>query len=123
MTPAPVPVPVFDLGPMLALVLAGLNIMNILYTWWRTRNQNVETRFTSSSERMDRHDQRLASVEQSLRSLPVKDDLHNLNLTIEGLRGDVRELRAAQTASAAASLRQDTVLGRVEQFLLERSGK
>lgn len=117
------PVPVFDLGPLLALVLAGLNIMNILYTWWRTRNQNVETRFATNSERMDRHDQRLASVEQSLRSLPVKDDLHNLNLTIEGLRGDVRELRAAQTASADASRRQDTVLGRVEQFLLERSGK
>ena len=112
-----------SLGPALALILAGLNIINIIYTWWRTRDQNVETRFKAGSERMDRLDGRLASVEQTLRNLPAKEDLHRISLTIEELRGDMREMRASQSASADATRRQDIVLTRLEQFLLERSGK
>ncbi len=112
--------PVFDLGPILALTLAALNIVNILYTWWRTRDQNVETRFRAGAERMDRLDGRLASVEQTLRAQPTKEDMHQLGLLIEGLRGDVRELRAAQSAATDAGKRQDIVLARVEQYLLER---
>lgn len=110
----------FALGPTLAVTLAALNILNILYTWWRTRDQNVETRFKTGSERMDRLDQRLGSVEQTLRAQPSKEDVHQLGLLIEGLRGDVRELRAAQTAATDAGKRQDVVLARVEQYLLER---
>lgn len=112
-----------NLGPLLALVLAAMNIVNIGYTWWRTRDQNVETRFKAGSERMDRLDARMASVEQALRNLPEKEDLHNLSIALEQLRGDMREIRASQNASADATRRQDVVLTRLEQFLLERSGK
>ena len=112
--------PAFDLGPALAVTLAALNILNILYTWWRTRDQNVETRFKAGSERMDRLDGRLASVEQTLRAQPTKEDLHQLGMLIGELRGDVRELRAAQSAATDAGKRQDIVLARVEQYLLER---
>ena len=113
--------PVFDLGPMLALVLAALNILNILYTWWRTRDQNVESRFRAGSDRMDRLDQRLASVEQTLRAQPTKEDMHDLRLGISDLNGELREIRARLEASAEHGKRQDNVLTRVEQFLLERS--
>lgn len=115
--------PASDFGPALALTLAALNIVNILYTWWRTRDQNVETRFRAGSERMDRLDHRLASVEQTLRNLPSKDDLHALNLAISDLHGDLREIRASQTAAAEVTRRQELVVSRVEQYLLERSGK
>lgn len=122
--------PVFDLGPALALVLAALNIVNILYTWWRTRDQNVEARFRLGSERMDRADvrvnaidARVSSLEQALRNLPAKEDLHNLSLAVAELRGDFREIRASLAATADAMNRQDTVTRRLEQFLLERSAK
>lgn len=118
MTP-PTP-PAFDLGPALALVLAALNIVNILYTWWRTRDQNVETRFRAGSERMDRIDARLASVEQTLCGAATKDDMHDLRLGLAALEGELREIRALQAAAAETSKRQDVVLTRVEQFLLER---
>lgn len=111
--------PVFDLGPMLALVLAALNILNILYTWWRTRDQNVESRFRAGSERMDRIDNRLASVEQTLRATATKEDMHNVQLGLATLGGELREIRAMQAASAAHGKRQDIVLTRLEQFLLE----
>ena len=115
--------PVFDLGPMLALTLAALNIVNILYTWWRTRDQNVESRFRAGSERMDRIDQRLASVEQTLRGTATKEDMHGVRLGLAALEGELREIRAMHVASADHGKRQDIVLTRLEQFLLERSGK
>lgn len=110
----------FDLGPALALTLATLNIANILYTWWRTRDQNVESRFRAGSERMDRADARLASVEQTLRGAASKDDIHSLSLSVASLIGELREIRAMQSAAVDTIRRQDVVLTRVEQFLLER---
>ncbi|NEX47617.1 DUF2730 domain-containing protein [Pseudotabrizicola algicola] len=109
-----------ELGPALAVMLAGLSIINILYTWWRTRDQNVETRFKAGSERMDRLDHRLGSVEQTLRGQPTKEDIHSLALAMERLEGSVGMLRTAHNATIEASKRQDIVLTRVEQYLLER---
>lgn len=109
-----------DLLPAFTLVLAALNIVNILYTWWRTRDQNVESRFRAGSERMDRIDQRLASVEQALRGTATKDDMHGLRLGLASLEGELREIRAISAASAKHGERQDIVLTRLEQFLLER---
>lgn len=114
------PQPGFDLGPALVFVLAALNIINIFYTWWRTRDQNVESRFKAGSERMDRIDQRLASVEQTLRGTATKDDMHSLRLGLSSLEGELREIRAISAASAKHGERQDAVLTRIEQFLLEQ---
>lgn len=106
--------------PQLTALLAALNIINLFFTWWRTRDQNVESRFRAGSERMDRIDQRLASVEQTLRGAATKDDIHNLALGLSSLAGELREIRTMQTAAIETSRRQDAVLTRVEQFLLER---
>lgn len=122
--------PQFDLGPALALLLTALNVVNILYTWWRTRDQNVETRFRQGSERMDRADTRInavdarvSSLEQALRNLPAKEDLHSLSLAVAELRGDFRETRASLVATAEAMDRQATVVSRMEQFLLMERGQ
>ncbi|UFS63826.1 DUF2730 domain-containing protein [Paracoccus denitrificans] len=108
-----------SLGPALAVILAGLNILNIVYTWWRTRDQNVEARFKAGSERMDRIDNRLASVEQTLRGAATKEDMHQVQLGLATLGGELREIRAMQGASVEHGKRQDIVLTRLEQFLLE----
>lgn len=124
------PSPVFDLGPALALVLAALNIINIVYTWWRTRDQNVESRFRQGSERMDRTDTRIndlgsrvSAVEQAMMNLPTREDLHNLSLGLAELRGDFREIRTSLAATADSLGRNAAVTTRLEQYLLERSGK
>jgi len=49
--------------------------------------------------------------------------MHDLRIALEGLRGDVKEVRVALSASNDASRRQEVVVQRVEQYLLERSGK
>lgn len=111
--------PVFDLGPALALVLAALNIVNILYTWWRTRDQNVETRFKAGSERMDRLDQRLASVEQTLRAQPTKEDMHQLHLTLKEMQGEMKTMAAVIEGNNKIMERLETVVQRHENHLLD----
>ncbi len=112
-----------SIGPLLAMVLAALNILNIIYTWWRTRDQNVETRFRAGSDRMDRLDGRMASVEQTLRALPGKDDLHELQMSIERLNGDLKTMAAVMEGNNKIMGRLETIVGRHEDHLLDGAKK
>lgn len=112
------PPPAYDLGPALALVLAALNIVNILYTWWRTRDQNVESRFKAGSERMDRLDARLASVEQALRALPTKEDMHALHIALRDLSGEMKVMSATMEGNAKIMSRLEAIVARHEDHLL-----
>lgn len=111
--------PAFELGPALAVTLAALNIINIFYTWWRTRDQNVENRFRAGSERMDRHDQRLASVEQALRGQPTKDDMHQLHLVLKEMQGEMKTMAAIIDGNNKIMSRLETIVGRHEEHLLD----
>ena len=110
--------PALDLGPALALVLAALNIINILYTWWRTRDQNVEDRFKAGSQRMDRLDSRLASVEQTLRAQPTKEDMHALHLALRDMQGEMKAMAAAAEGTNKIMSRLEAIVGRHEDHLL-----
>ncbi|SNS87021.1 Protein of unknown function [[Luteovulum] sphaeroides subsp. megalophilum] len=107
-----------DLGPTLALVLTALSIINILYTWWRTRDQNVESRFKAGSERMDRLDARLASVEQTLRAQPTKEDMHALHLALRDMQGEMKAMAAAAEGTNKIMSRLEAIVARHEDHLL-----
>ncbi|ODM42809.1 hypothetical protein A9O63_00480 [Cereibacter johrii] len=107
-----------DLGPTLALVLTALSIINILYTWWRTRDQNVESRFKAGSERMDRLDARLASVEQTLRAQPTKEDMHALHLALRDMQGEMKDMAAAAEGTNKIMSRLEAIVARHEDHLL-----
>lgn len=114
------------LGPMLALLLTSMNIVNIYWTWHRTRDQNsdakakaIAERFQLGSERMDRHDQRLSSMEQTLRTLPDKEHLHELQLAIAGLQGDLKAMTAVIDGNNKVMTRLESIVGRHEDHLLD----
>lgn len=110
----------FDLtvtmGVIVTLVIA-------IISWVRSMRKGIDDRVAGVAARLDRHDHRISATEQTLTGLPAKDDLHDLRIALEGLRGDMKEVRAAQTAATEATRRQEIVVQRVEQYLLERSGK
>lgn len=122
-----------DLIAFLGALLLVLNIMNILFTWWRTRGQSLEKREKEISaqfeqlsqerkadgERMERLDARIASMEQSMRILPGRDDLHELQLSMRSMQGDMKALTAVMEGNAQIMTRIETVVGRHEQHLLD----
>ncbi|WP_417262611.1 DUF2730 family protein [Celeribacter sp.] len=122
-----------DLIAFLGALLLVLNIMNILFTWWRTRGQSLEKREKEISaqfeqlsqerkadgERMERLDGRIASMEQSMRILPGRDDLHELQLSMRSMQGDMKALTAVMEGNAQIMTRLETVVGRHEQHLLD----
>ncbi|MDO9525058.1 MAG: DUF2730 family protein [Gemmobacter sp.] len=104
------------LGVIVTVVLAVI-------AWIRTRWGGLDTRLSDQSARLDRHDSRISATEQTVQTLPGKDDIHDLRLALSDLKGDMKEVRAGQAAAAEAFRGQAIVVARVEQYLLEKSGK
>jgi hypothetical protein len=110
---------------ILAGVLTTLSIVNILYTWWRTRDKDVEKRdkavaerFTEGSKRMDRLDVRMASVEQSIRGQPSREDLHEVHLSVKGMEGELKAMLAVMEGSSKIMSRLEAIVARHEDHLL-----
>lgn len=103
-------------------------VATMVYTWWKTRDQNtdarfraVDERFKTGSERMDRHDTRLNSIEQTLRDLPVKSDMHALQLAMSDMRGEMKVMATAMSGSNSLMERLEAVVSRHEDHLLKKS--
>ena len=89
--------------------------------WVKTRNAAVDKRIDGCGERLDRHENRIHSVEQVVQALPGKDDLHGLSLAISEMRGDMREMRAAMQGQRDVMSRLEAVVSRQEDHLMRGS--
>lgn len=109
----------FSVQALLAMTLAGLNIVNILYTWWRTRDQNVETRFNDAAGKLDALDRRVSAAEQTLRGMPAITDLHALQLSLSEIRGEMRTITAVMEGQTQIMERLERIVARHEDHLLD----
>lgn len=110
----------FDLTVTMGVIVT---VVLAIVGWVHSRQRRTDDAISAVTARVDRHENRLTSMEQTVTGLPGKDDMHDLRIALEGLRGDVKEVRVALSASNDASRRQEVVVQRVEQYLLERNGK
>ena len=86
----------------------GLTIWNLVASGSRENSKRIE----SHAARLTAFDQRLTGVEQTQRTAPVKDDLHQLHLSMSNMGGDVREMKAIMG-------RMEIVLNRHEEHMLD----
>jgi len=105
----------FDLTITLSLVLA---IGTILFTWFRTRQGDVDERFKSGTDRMDRHANRLTVLEQKITVLPDKDDMHSLQIEMAKMTGALGQMQAVMEGNAKIMDRLETIVTRHEDHLL-----
>lgn len=75
------------------------------------------------AERLDRHEGRIHAVEQTMQTLPGKDDLHGLSLAMAEIRGDLREVRASMKGHQQLLARIDSVVSRQEDHLMKGAGR
>lgn len=106
----------FDLTITMSLVLS---VIVIGFTWFRTRRHDVDDRFKTGSDRMDRHDNRITVLEQAITVMPDKDDMHRLQLEMVKMTGSLGQMQAVMEGNAKIMERLETIVSRHEDHLLE----
>ncbi len=117
----------FDLTITMTVILS---VIVMIFTWFRTRREDVDDQFREvadnfkeATRRMDRQEGRIAALEQTVRALPAKDDMHSLQLKMSEINGSMREIRAVMAGNAQIMERIETIVSRHEDHLLEEARK
>lgn len=103
---------------------AGLSTLvsfcSVIWTIFSGPSRRNASRLDDHGKRLDDHDLRLAKAEQKVETLPALQDMHELQLVMEGLKGELREMRAFIDGNNKVMARLEKVVERQEQFLLEQ---
>ena len=97
------------------------SIVALLLAWWRTRRSAIDELFRAGRKRMDDHDRRVQALEQDVRAMPGREDLHSIQLTLAEMGGDMKAMRVAMKSVAESVARQETITSRHEDYLREKS--
>ncbi|QBR36042.1 DUF2730 family protein [Leisingera sp. NJS201] len=113
--------PTFTWSNALALVTFAGSLGTAVYVWISGRRTNVDERFKQGSDRMDRHENRLISVEQSIKSMPTREDVHKIELAMERINGTMGRMEAVLEGNQQIMGRLENVVTRHEDHLLNGS--
>ncbi|WP_044008396.1 DUF2730 family protein [Leisingera methylohalidivorans] len=93
----------------------------VIYTWFATRRSNVDARFKAGSDRMNALESRIQSTEQTLSTMPEKDDIHSLQLLLSDMGGELKAMRASMRGIAESQTRLEHISSRHEDYLREKT--
>ena len=109
----------FEFDPTITISLV-MSIVVMAFTWFRTRRQDVDERFKAGSDRMRALEARTASIEQSIDSMPGKDEMHRIELHLSDMAGEMKVLAASQRGTNDILRRLENVVSRHEDHLLDK---
>lgn len=110
----------FDMTLSLGTLLAtGVSCGTAVFAWYRTRSKDLENRLKDGAGRMDRHEARIARLEQTVQSLPASQDMHQLQLRLVEIAGDLKALAAVMEGNTKVMTRLEQIVSRHEDHLLE----
>lgn len=99
------------------------SVCAVVLAWWRTRRSAVDDLFKAGSDRMDRHELRLQSLEQSVQAMPTREDVHKIELSIERMNGTVGRMEAVLEGNNQIMARLEAIVSRHEDHLLQGNGR
>jgi chromosome segregation ATPase len=106
-----------DLDTGLKLANFAFALAAIIFTWFATRRKDLDKRLYDGSKRMDAHDLKIQKLEQQIDDMPTKGEIHDLNIGIERMNGNVKAILAQMEGLAASQIRMERTLGGHEKFL------
>jgi len=95
-----------------------LSIAAMGYALFANRRKYVDERFKEGSGRMDRHEARIARLEQTVSTMPGSGDIHGIQLNMERMTGAMQRLEAVMEGNAKIMARLETIVTRHEEHLL-----
>lgn len=108
----------FGFDPTITVSLV-MSVAVMVFTWFRTRRQDVDERFKAGSDRMRALEARTAALEQTVDTLPGKDELHKIELHMERLAGEMKAMATSQRGTNDILRRLESIVSRHEDHLLE----
>jgi len=109
---SPAVVWVVALGQLLTF---GLTVWNLLASGSRANAAKI----AEQGLVLDAHNLRITGLENSHRQLPSNKDLHDLEITMEQLKGEMKAMTAAMAGQAGIMERLEQIVARHEQHLLD----
>lgn len=100
-----------DFDPTVSFSLL-LSLAAMSLTWFRTRNQGVDTKLSD-------HGARIASLEQAAQASPGKGDIHRLELHLAEMNGRLAEMGAVMDGNGRIMERLEKIVSRHEDHLLD----
>lgn len=107
------------------LWVAGLSTLlsfcTAVWTIFSGPSKKNSTKIDQLSDKLAAMDHRLGSIEQSQKVLPSKDDMHELELAMERLKGEMKTMSEVMKGQSAIMERMEAIVGRHEDHLLKKS--
>lgn len=83
------------------------------------RLAETETRLLEAERGMERNSAQIAALSQTVNAMPGHSALHQLEITLTSMRGDLREMSAVMEGNAKVMARLEMVVTRHEDHLLD----
>ncbi|SDY55103.1 DUF2730 family protein [Citreimonas salinaria] len=97
-----------------------ISIAAMVFAVIRTRRTAVDDRFKIGSDRMDRHENRIARLEQTVDSLPGREELHKVQLGLTEVKGQLSSIERAMSANRDSMNALSETSRRIEDYLLNK---
>jgi hypothetical protein len=110
-------------GYLLQVLPILISLAALIVAVIRTRRSEVDTRFKSGSDRMDAHERRLQSVEQTVTGMPSREDVHRIDLNIERMNGALDRMGAVMEGNGKIMERLEIIVTRHEDHLLNNRSR
>ncbi len=107
-----------------ALALSTLiNFGTVIWNIFSGPSKQNGIRLDAMAATMTSVQERVAAIELTQRALPSKDDIHELEMSMERLKGEMGTLGQAMKAHADNASRVEAILTRHEDHLLQSGRK
>lgn len=107
-----------------ALALSTLiNFGTVIWNIFSGPSKKNGARLDAMSITLTALEQRISASEQTQRALPSKDDIHELELSMERLKGEMKTLSQVMAGQSQITERMEAILNRHEDHLLQGRAK
>ena len=101
----------------MAIISTLMSTGAVVFAWFAGRRKDVDRRLQEGSKRMDRHELRIQALEQDVKAMPGKDDMHRLELHLSEMAGDMKAMSSTLVAMAESQARTERIVRRHEDHL------
>jgi hypothetical protein len=97
-----------------------ISCCSLLWTIFSGPARRNASKLDVHGTRLDAHELRLGAIDQTLRAIPAKEELHELELAMTRLQGEMKTMSEAMRGQAEIMKRVEALVGRHEDHLLKK---